>query len=111
MGGFGTRDPHEVKALVESSLTMSCPACGHQNPSDSRFCFQCGAPVARRCPQVPTVLPAGIRFCNQCGARADSTESDAVAQAPAAYTPKHLAEKILSSRRALEGERKQVTVL
>ncbi len=27
------------------------------------------------------------------------------------YTPKHLAEKILTSRSALEGERKQVTVL
>jgi class 3 adenylate cyclase/tetratricopeptide (TPR) repeat protein len=90
---------------------MSCPACGHQNPSDSRFCFQCGAPVARRCPQCRAVLPADIRFCNQCGARADSTESAAAAQAPAAYTPKHLAEKILSSRIALEGERKQVTVL
>jgi class 3 adenylate cyclase len=31
--------------------------------------------------------------------------------APESYTPKHLAEKILTSRAALEGERKQVTVL
>ena len=31
--------------------------------------------------------------------------------APDSYTPKHLAEKILTSRAALEGERKQVTVL
>ncbi len=30
---------------------------------------------------------------------------------PARYTPKHLAEKILTSKAALEGERKQVTVL
>ena len=30
---------------------------------------------------------------------------------PRAYTPKHLADKILTSRAALEGERKQVTVL
>ena len=30
---------------------------------------------------------------------------------PLAYTPPHLAEKILTSRSALEGERKQVTVL
>jgi class 3 adenylate cyclase len=30
---------------------------------------------------------------------------------PRAYTPNHLAEKILTSRSALEGERKQVTVL
>ncbi len=33
------------------------------------------------------------------------------ARDPRAYTPKHLAEKILTSRCALEGERKQVTVL
>ena len=32
-------------------------------------------------------------------------------QSPASYTPKHLAEKILQSRSALEGERKEVTVL
>jgi len=31
--------------------------------------------------------------------------------APESYTPTHLAEKILTSRSALEGERKQVTVL
>ena len=30
---------------------------------------------------------------------------------PQTYTPKHLAEKILTSKSALEGERKQVTVL
>jgi Adenylate and Guanylate cyclase catalytic domain len=30
---------------------------------------------------------------------------------PEVYTPKHLAEKILTSKNALEGERKQVTVL
>ena len=33
------------------------------------------------------------------------------ARAPRAYTPSYLAEKILTSRHALEGERKQVTVL
>ena len=30
---------------------------------------------------------------------------------PSSYTPRHLAEKILTSKAALEGERKQVTVL
>src|SRR5215471_8453320 len=33
------------------------------------------------------------------------------ARAPLAYTPPHLAEKILTSRSALEGERKQITVV
>jgi class 3 adenylate cyclase/tetratricopeptide (TPR) repeat protein len=35
----------------------------------------------------------------------------APASAPLSYTPPHLAEKILTSRSALEGERKQVTIL
>ena len=38
-------------------------------------------------------------------------ETQARLSSPEAYTPKHLAEKILSSKAALEGERKQVTVL
>ena len=33
------------------------------------------------------------------------------ARVPQSYTPRYLAEKILTSRHALEGERKQVTVL
>jgi hypothetical protein len=52
-------------------------------------------------------------------APAPAPETPALASAPAtdqareplSYTPKHLAEKILTSRSALEGERKQVTVL
>ena len=40
---------------------------------------------------------------------ADATS--ALGRDPRTYTRKHLAEKILTSRSALEGERKQVTVL
>ncbi len=39
------------------------------------------------------------------------TETREHAHAPRDYTPKHLADKILQSKSALEGERKQVTVL
>src|SRR5262249_17639241 len=48
------------------------------------------------------------------GATASPAASSSVeppSQAPLAYTPPYLAEKILTSRNALEGERKQVTVL
>ena len=47
---------------------------------------------------VPPPVPAG-------------RPAQTVAQAPLTYTPSYLAEKILTSRSALEGERKQVTVL
>jgi class 3 adenylate cyclase len=57
-------------------------------------------------------LPGGARFCLQCGqAVAAGTAAPSHSPAPETYTPKLLAEKILTSRAALEGERKQVTVL
>ncbi len=60
---------------------MECPACGADNPPTNNFCGKCGAALA-----VPP-------------------------PSPEAYTPRHLAEKILARRDALQGERKQVTVL
>jgi class 3 adenylate cyclase/tetratricopeptide (TPR) repeat protein len=61
-----------------------------------------------RCFRCQGHNPAGARFCNSCGARLDAVVS---AASPQAYTPEHLAERILTSRSAVEGERKQVTVL
>jgi class 3 adenylate cyclase/tetratricopeptide (TPR) repeat protein len=51
-----------------------------------------------------------MRFCPGCGLPLEASDNAALA-APRAYTPPHLAERILASRGALEGERKQVTVL
>jgi len=108
---------------------MPCPACRADNPPANRFCGQCGAALAPRCPQCGAEVPGGQRFCGQCGARAAAPTAgsvpapvaapaappragpDARGPAPVAYTPKHLADKILRSRSALEGERRQVTVL
>jgi class 3 adenylate cyclase/tetratricopeptide (TPR) repeat protein len=60
-------------------------------------------------------VEAGSKFCDSCGtplaaAPAQPTASSRFAS-PEFYTPKRLAEKILTSKGALEGERKQVTVL
>ena len=96
---------------------MSCPACRAENPSDSRFCLSCGAALGSRCPSCSAELPTGARFCNQCGGavagakQVTEKERPLRDREPRAYTPKHLADKILASKSALEGERKQVTVL
>ena len=91
---------------------MPCPACRHENPPQAKFCLACGAPFAHRCGHCGTELPQSARFCLECG---HSVGSAAAAQvrltSPDSYTPKHLAEKILTSKGALEGERKRVTVL
>jgi len=46
-----------------------------------------------------------------CGRPLTELSHDQPNRSPAAYTPRHLTEKILTSRAALEGEHKQVTVL
>ncbi len=90
---------------------MNCPTCGRPNPTDSRFCFECGGRMAGRRAQCQAEIPGGVKFCNQCGAPTAMSTSELHEREPLSYTPKHLAEKILASKSALEGERKQVTVL
>jgi class 3 adenylate cyclase/tetratricopeptide (TPR) repeat protein len=64
-----------------------------------------------QCPRCQLEAPAGARFCPACGTRiAASTEAERFGS-PDSYTPPYLAEKILTARPALEGERKQITVL
>ena len=91
---------------------MTCPRCQQDNPPHARFCLGCGARLALTCGSCGAELPGGARFCLQCGqAVTAGTAAPVGAPAPETYTPKHLAEKILTSKAALEGERKQVTVL
>jgi class 3 adenylate cyclase/tetratricopeptide (TPR) repeat protein len=75
-----------------------------------KFCGQCASPLGRRCPECGFDNPQGFAFCGQCAARL-TTAPSMTAPSPQTYTPAHLAEKILTSKTALEGERKQVTVL
>src|SRR6266508_4151551 len=88
---------------------MKCPQCQHENPPQAKFCLECGARVALTCTKCRSELPAGAKYCLECGEPVASAEPRFTS--PEVYTPKHLAEKILTSKAALEGERKQVTVL
>ena len=89
---------------------MTCLRCQAENPSGTRFCGQCAAPLASVCPACGATNPPENKFCGQCAAALDKPAQPRFT-APESYTPKHLAEKILTSKSALEGERKQVTVL
>ena len=89
-----------------------CPRCRQDKPPHARFCSECGARLALTCGSCGAELPRGAHFCLQCGqAVAAGTAAAGGSAAPETYTPKHLAEKILTSKAALEGERKQITVL
>src|SRR5205823_11830252 len=93
------------------------------NPTDARFCTGCGRPLERTCAACQTANSVDSRFCKACGkplavdvsvaAVSASLSATTVMSSPSPqdYAPQHLAERILTSRGALEGERKQVTVL
>src|SRR5262249_51397666 len=84
-----------------------------ENREGAKFCGECAAPLADSlvCAKCGTANPKGRKFCDSCGNPLVEVANRAQPSDPRSYTPKHLAEKILTSRSALEGERKQVTVL
>ena len=94
---------------------MTCSSCGAEGSPTARFCEQCGTRLARRCPACDHEVGPTSRFCPECGAPLGTPPSGtapvAAAPSPRSYTPPHLAERIVASRAALEGERKQVTVV
>jgi class 3 adenylate cyclase/tetratricopeptide (TPR) repeat protein len=97
---------------------MRCPRCRHDNPARAKFCLECGQRLALTCLACGTELPETAKFCPECGRAAAAAGAGGPAEparpdarTPATYTPRHLAERILTSRGALEGERKPVTVL
>jgi class 3 adenylate cyclase/tetratricopeptide (TPR) repeat protein len=102
---------------------VKCQRCQHENSSRAKFCEECASPLARVCASCAHELSASAKFCPECGtptAASTAAPSPAVVPPPPAqprfgppttYTPKHLVEKILTSRSAIEGERKHVTVL
>ena len=87
---------------------MRCSNCQHENQPSAKFCQECATPLPQVCSSCGATLPQAAKFCPQCAHPVAAPQHLA---SPGQYTPKHLAEKILTSKSALEGERKQVTVL
>jgi class 3 adenylate cyclase len=99
---------------------MECPQCRFDNPPAMKFCGQCGARMGVVCPSCGAPVASGFKFCGECGAALAAAEAPAppppapnppLPPAAAGYTPPHLKEQVLQTKSAIEGERKQVTVL
>jgi class 3 adenylate cyclase/tetratricopeptide (TPR) repeat protein len=90
---------------------MRCPKCQALNREGAQFCRECGTRFAAPCPVCGATPDTGSKFCDRCGGALSGPLPAPGLTPPESYTPKHLAEKILTSRSALEGERKHVTVL
>jgi len=88
---------------------MNCPKCQHQNRPHAKFCEECAAPLPLICAHCGSEVFSSAKFCPECGHAIRA--GDPRFTSPRTYTPQNLADKILTSRAILEGERKQVTVL
>jgi hypothetical protein len=78
---------------------MNCPKCGKDNPSDNKFCDNCGSEITaavvapspapasgNECPACKAANPPGSAFCESCGASLSGAPAP-MAAAPVAPQP------------------------
>jgi len=91
---------------------MKCPNCESENDERRKFCGECGETLSIICPSCGFENLPKDNFCGDC--RYDLRKSKETRPVdygqPKSYTPKFLADKILTTRSSIEGERKLVTV-
>jgi class 3 adenylate cyclase len=93
---------------------MLCPNCQFENPEGIKFCGECGAKLEILCPSCNSSNPPNFKFCGECGHSLIEVAQETTPikfSEPQSYTPKFLADKILTTRSSIEGERKLVSVL
>lgn len=93
---------------------MICPSCQHENGAGAKFCEECASVLESVCTNCGTQISPTAKFCSECGHATGLSapkflSSRSMALRP--QTPRHLAEKILTSRPEVDGERKQVSVM
>ena len=92
---------------------MKCSKCQFENPQGQKFCGECGTKLEIVCPRCNSPNPPQFKFCGECGYDLNKPQEAPPLDysSPKSYTPRFLAEKILTTRCAMEGERKLVTAL
>ncbi|MBC2713682.1 MAG: AAA family ATPase [Desulfobacteraceae bacterium] len=90
---------------------MKCAKCQFDNREGVIFCEQCGTKLELICSECGEKIPLDRKFCGKCGSSLHEPKEPGDYSEPQSYTPKFLADKILTTRSTMEGERKLVTVL
>ncbi len=95
---------------------MECPKCQTISSPGAKFCTECGHKLEAKCPRCGHPSTAGANFCGECGlptsapAPKELTFDEKLGKIRR-YLPEGLAEKILSQKNKIEGERRLVTVM
>ena len=91
---------------------MNCPHCQTQNPSEAKFCMNCGKSLNITCSGCGKENPPQAKFCIHCG---DELLSPAKPQEDPIHRliPKAYAEKLEEAQKyqSMKGERRIVTIL
>ncbi len=106
---------------------MRCSGCQSEIREGARFCTRCGKRLSNVCPHCMDFTCEGDKFCANCGANLSQASAAAeprikegtdalhlethLLRTAQENIPEELAHKIEKSKRSLEGERKNVTVL
>ena len=90
---------------------MKCARCQQENPPLAKFCLECAMPFALKCANCAAQLPPHAKLCFECASPVGDLSFAARLGSTDAYTPKRPAERITTSKPALVGERKQISVL
>ena len=92
---------------------MKCPKCQFDNREGAKFCNECGHKFVLICSECGANNRVGSKFCDECGYNLEVPKETPPIDfdQPQSYTPKFLADKILTTRSSIEGERKLVTVI
>lgn len=98
---------------------MKCPKCHFINPHHIKFCGKCGNRLERRCSNCKSENPQDFLFCGSCGAKIDAApkigkENSLIEDKLLKIKndlPKRITEKVLSQKKKIQGERKEVTIL
>jgi class 3 adenylate cyclase/tetratricopeptide (TPR) repeat protein len=92
---------------------MKCSSCQFDNPEGMNFCGKCGSPLTLTCPACGHQNPSELKACEMCKGKIDHKDvvPGYAKRSALEYTPRFLLEKALKYKSSMVGERKLVSVL
>lgn len=68
----------DIKNYQYLFLVMECPACGSENPGDSKYCGSCGQKLVVYCSNCGAKHTVDNFYCGECGERLHRDQSEII---------------------------------